>query len=677
MKNLLIPVFIFLTINYSNSQDFDFGKVSKAELQEKFHPIDSSASAAILFRNEEISFSFSENLGFIQQRMIHMRIKVYNKDGFNWANEKVSLYKGDPNLSEKIKGIKGYTYNIEGGKIKKDKLKGDAIFDESSNELYNIRSFIMPNVKEGSVLEYTYIIATQSPFIDDLNLQFSIPTNKLEVRVATPQYYNYNKILNPKASFLPKMRESTKDKRIARTTRKVSEIGSGSGTMLSSSYDTSNTDYKENIVSFSEENIPALRAESYADALNNYKAKLSMELAAILDENNIVRQSFSKTWEKVSKSIYENSDFGGQLNRTTFFKNDVEEVLKDIEGDIQKIFLIESLVKSKVKWNGVYGKYAQNGIRNAYKEGEGNVADINLLVTAILRSQGFNANPVLVSTRRNGIPLFPTREGFNYVICMVELGNNYMLIDSTEPFSSNNILPSRVLNWKGRVFANDGSSSWVNLLSNEPSVESTMLNATINEDLLAKGTVRQVKKSHVALNYRKKYTGVSSEDHVKGIEANKGDLVVSDLIFQNDKDIYQPIRLSYKYELSDGIDDIGGNLYFNPMFFLGVKENPFKLKERTYPIDFIVPFKDKYLINIALPDNYKVESLPEPLAMEFKGGESKFVYIAEKNGKYLQIKVELNIVNPIVQPADYNDFKIFFEKTIEKQAEQIVLSRIE
>ncbi|MEN8886092.1 MAG: transglutaminase domain-containing protein, partial [Winogradskyella sp.] len=391
--------------------------------------------------------------------------------------------------------------------------------------------------------------------------------------------------------------------------------------------------------------------------------------------NGVVTKSFTSTWDKVSKTIYESENFGRQLDKSSFFKDDLNALTEGVEDDFQKAFIVENLVKSKVKWNGTYGKYAQKGIRTAYKEGEGNVGDINLLVTAMLRSQGVNANPVLVSTRNNGFPLFPTREGFNYVVCMVVSGDSYMLIDATELYSTNNVLPQRVLNWKGRLLNKDGSSRWVNLESNKKSTESAMLNITLNEDLSATGKVRQNITSYSALNYRKKYTNVSEEDHIKALEANKGDLVISELNFENDKDIIKPVRVSYSYELTDAVDDIGGNLYFTPMLFLGTKESPFKLTERNYPIDFVIPFEDKYLVNIALPEGYKVESLPETLAIEFKGGESKFVYLAKMNGKYLQLKVELEVNNPYVSLADYASFKAFFEKTVEKQAEQIVLTK--
>ena len=59
-------------------------------------------------------------------------------------------------------------------------------------------------------------------------------------------------------------------------------------------------------------------------------------------------------------------------------------------------------------------------MRKAYKDKTGNVAEINLMLTAMLRYAGINANPVLVSTRSNGIALFPNRTAFNYVIAAVE-----------------------------------------------------------------------------------------------------------------------------------------------------------------------------------------------------------------------------------------------------------------
>jgi hypothetical protein len=674
MKYLLIIIISILSLTVLNSQDYDFGEVSKLELQERFYPTDSSANAAILYRSETLNFNYNEANGFSQQKEVITRIKIYNKEGLDWANKKVLLYKGRNGNDEKMKGIKGYTYNLKDGKIDKSKLKNEGIFSEQATDVYEISSFTLPNVIEGSVIEYRYTVSSPFLQIDDIDLQFSIPVKKLNISVSTPQFYKYNKRLNPKAFYRPNYEERKEYKEVMLSQRGASISGNGAIGSGSSRVNRA-FNYFNNVLSLSEQNIPSLSAESFGGNINNYKAKLSLELEARLAQEGYVEQSYAVTWNGVSKSIYDSDSFGGQLNKSNFFKDDLSTILQGTEDDFYKAFLIESFVKSKVKWNGNYGIYAQKGIRAAYKEGEGSVADINLLAVAMLRSQGLNANPVLVSTRNNGIPLFPTRQGFNYVVCMVESEDSYLLIDATEPFSANNVLPERVLNWQGRVIKDGGVSSWVDLATNKKSKESTMLNVKVDNDFVISGKVRKNYTSNLALKYRKRYTNLSIDDHIKSLESNKGDFEISDLIYENDKDLGQPVKVTYDYELSDGIDEVGDKLYFSPVLFLAIKENPFKLEERLYPIDFVSPQTEMSIINIMLPEGYKVESLPKSEAIEFKDGDVKFEYIINENGKYLSLKVNLEINNTIISPADYKGFKVFYSKIVEKQAEQIVLTK--
>jgi len=650
MKQLLLSIIFILSFSFLSSQNYKFGKISKEELQEKYHPKDSATSAAILYRNEDISFFYSYNEGFMQKRKVHERVKIYNKDGFDWATKKIYLYQGVNKYAETISGLKGFSYNLVDGKIEKDKLKSDGKFEEDYSEYTKIRSFTLPSVKEGTVIEYQYTITSARVNIDDIIFQFSIPVNKLDVSIETPEYYVYNKQSNFKAKFSPNITETSKST-------------------------TTPFDYKINVISVNEENIPAIRAEAYSGSINNYISKMAMELTATLNSMKLVDKTYSTNWEVVSKTIYESEDFGGQLRAFSIYKDDLESALDGITDDFEKAFVVEGLVKSKVKWNGRYGKYAENGIRSAYKEGKGNDADINLMLISMLRSQGVNANPVLVSTRNNGIPLFPTREGFNYVICSVEKDDMYLLIDATEQYSTNNILPQRVLNWKGRLIKDNKVSRWISIQPNKKSVESSILSVTINDDFSLSGKITKHFTDYTAYFYRNKYAGVTTEDHIKSLEKDKGDIEISSLSVKNIKNAFLPVDLSYEYELSDGVDEVGGKLYFSPLLFLATKENPFKLEERDYPIDFVIPYSDKYLVNIMLPEGYKAESLPASVILNFKDENVSFSYIIRASGKYLQLKAQLDIINPLILPTDYKGFKDFYSKIVEKQAEQIVLTK--
>ena len=175
MKNYCLLLLLFFCGVTINAQNFKFGKVSKEEVESKVHPINPDANAAVLFREEVIHYNYDANVGFVLYTDVHERIKIYNKDGFDWATKEVGLYVSN-NQEEEVIGVKGETYNIENGKLVSLKLDKDGIFEEKENKFRNKKKITMPGIKEGSVIEYKYTIT--SPFIssiDKIQLQYSIP----------------------------------------------------------------------------------------------------------------------------------------------------------------------------------------------------------------------------------------------------------------------------------------------------------------------------------------------------------------------------------------------------------------------------------------------------------------------------------------------------------------------
>lgn len=670
MKKLVLLTALLAFTSSVIAQNFKFGKVSKEELQEKVHPLDSSANAAVLYRKENISFEFRKEQGFMQQREVHERVKIYNKEGYDWATHKVYLYNGSSgSKTEKLIELKAYTYNLINNKVEDEKLRKDGIFEEDYNDLTKITTITMPNVNDGCIIEYTYTIVSPFYQIDDIYFQKSIPINKLDVSVATPQYLAYNVLDNTLASFFPKYNRSQQ----TRTYRSTSSQRSGVD-VSSTSFTKSESTYFDRVISASEDNIPAIKEEAYAGNMNNYISKMSLELSAILDDYGAPEKSFSSSWEKVAKSIYDRDNFGGQIKRTRFFKDDVEPLVAGVDSPFEKAAILTNFVKSKVKWNGYYGFSAYKGIKEAYNEGEGNVGDINLLLISMLKSQGVNANPVLISTRNNGVPLYPTRKGFNYVVCLVENQGQFVLIDASEIYSTLNVLPERALNWQGRLIKDDGLSSWISLVPSQQSQQSSSLNVKIEDDFSISGKVRQMITSNMALRYKRKYDKLSQDAKIKSLEKNKGAIEVSEAEMEAKDN--GSFAISFDYQLADAVDDIGGKLYFTPLLFMTEKENPFKLSKRQYPIDFTMPLKEKNIVNIMMPEGYTVESLPQSEVMKFKNGTVEYSFVAKQNGNFIQLSTEFDLKSPIIDSADYAVFKEFYGKIIEKQAEQVVLKKI-
>lgn len=68
MKKIIFLLLVLSCAFYSTAQDFQLGKVTLEELQERQHPKDTAAAAAVLFKNgknDTLFFLNKRNLYFI------------------------------------------------------------------------------------------------------------------------------------------------------------------------------------------------------------------------------------------------------------------------------------------------------------------------------------------------------------------------------------------------------------------------------------------------------------------------------------------------------------------------------------------------------------------------------------------------------------------------------------
>ena len=667
-KKLTLILFLIIFSN-SNAQKFDLGKVSLAELQEKEHPKDPSAVAAILFKKGNVTFEYDQNAGFFTVTEVKTRIKIYKKEGYEWANQEVNYY-ADSNINEKVSISDAITYNVVDGKIEKTKLKSDGEFVEKISKYWSRKKITMPNVKEGSVLEFRYTI--RSPrygSLSDWSFQTSIPVNYSEYNTYVPEYFTYNS--NQKGFFSPKVIVEKKTNSIMLTS-KEREISRG---VSHSTYSTDKIDYIETHTAYLAENLPAIKEEAFVNNMDNYTSSVSYELS-MTKFPNATLEYYSTDWESVTKTIYEYSDFGPELNKTGYFEDDISKLIAGINTPIEQIATIFNYVKTSVKWNDYTGYSCNDGVKTAYKNKTGNVAEINLMLTAMLRFAGLNANPVLVSTRSNGIAHFPSRNAFNYVIAAVETPEGLILLDATEIYSVPNVLPLRDLNWFGRLIRKDGTSSQVDLMPKTLSKEMVNMNIDLKTDGSVDGKTRIQLTNHQALGFRKSILVLDKDNYIEKLETSNNNIEISDYSRENDLDLSKPIVEKYSFKDNKSVEIINDKIYISPMLFLGAKENPFKQEVREYPIDFGYPTEEKFNINIKIPEGYVVESMPKGVSLTTGENIGLFKYIIANPEGSVQIVITTDINSAIVSADFYEVLKDFFQQMIDKQNEKIVLKKI-
>ncbi|PWH84350.1 transglutaminase [Algibacter marinivivus] len=669
MKIITILFCILISAN-TFSQNYKFGKVSKEELSENVCPIDSSANAVYLYKYRNTYYEYDKVNGFKLITEIHERVKIYNQEGFNHATKQIRLYKMSAGNHEKISTIKAQTYNLEEEKIVIDKLNKSSIFETEANKYNDKIKFTMPNIKPGSVIEYKYKIT--SPFwskVDEFVFQHSIPIKKLEASFEAPEYYSFKVNTKGFLTITPKIEY---ERGFITFINKTRNTGNGRTSASATTISKSELEYSKHISKYISENIPALKDEPYVNNINNYRASVKYELSYTKFPNSIA-ETYSTTWGDVVERIYESPSFGEELKKTSYFKKDIDALVGSVSDPATKLGLIYNFVKSQVKWNGYYGFYADD-VREAYKEHVGSSGDINLMLTAMLRYAGLNANPVLVSTRTHGVPLFPTREGYNYVVTCVKLQDDSVaLLDATEQYAAPNILPFRALNWQGRIVAENGGSQLVDLYPKTKSNNSITMMVKIDKEGTLEGSYRSIKTNHIALSFRAKYNDADKDEFLEKIE-NKG-LEISDYDVKNSEDLSKPIIESYKFVKESQADIIGDKMYFSPLFHLKVSENPFKLEKREFPIDFGYPSVISHRVIINIPEGYKIENLPEPAAIGLPDNLGSFKFKVVGCGNTIQVSVVSQINQSIISPLYYEALKEYFNKFIQKEDEQIVLTK--
>ncbi len=669
MKTLFTLVVLLFSV-VLNAQQFDFGKVSEEEIMEQEHPTDPEAPAAVLYKKSRIFFEYDNQWQYVQE--VEARVKIYKKEGFNEATVEVPLYRPGAGSNQIFSNLRAFTYNLDGKKVSKDRVRSDSQFQEDQDDNWVIEKFTFPNVKEGSVLEYTYKVT--SPYLSSLPwfyFQEDIPVNFAEYKLEAPEYLGYKSYHK---GFFPVKREESREQNLF-TFRYVPNQSDGNSALGSHKTQEGSLNYTLFKTIYTAENVPKITREEYLNNFYNYLTAMKHELEWTKFPNTEVK-TFSKSWDDVVKNIFKSDRFGKELEQRNYFENEIAQVITQAKTNPEKAVAIFEFLKNKMAWNGIYGKYTRDGVKKAYANRTGNVAEINLILTAMFRNAGLYASPVLVSTKRHGIPLFPTVDGYNYLISAVEMDGQTFLFDATNPYSTPNILPERTLNWFGRKVRKDEESEAINLMATNASRRVTNMEVNLNEGGKMEGKLRNTYTDHLALEIRESFASLSDDKYIEDIENRFLNFSVSNFTSQNKKDPYKPFVESYDFKNTNAFDQMGDKIFFQPSFFLISTKNPFTAETRSYPIDFKYPTQETYMINIFVPEGYQVESLPQSEIFELPGGLGDFKYMISNTDNNIQLRINTSINSTLV-PADfYEPLKAFFEAKVTKLSEKITLSKI-
>ena len=658
--SILVLIILFSSVKV-NAQNYELGKVTIEQLKETVNPNDTSAAAAILFKKGKTFFSYNRTNGFSANHVYEFKIKIYKKEGLQWANQNVRYYIGYENLNDdSLEFSNAVTYNLENNKIVKTKLENEGNFKNKVNKYWKEKTITLPDVKVGSIIEYRYILKSENIVkFPDFDFQYSIPVNYFEYKTEIPEVYIYKTIATGGFPI-----ESD------------AKLVNGTQSFENEYNQTNSLTYRQINTLYKGSNVAALVHEPYVDNIENHRGAIHQELERIRYTDK-PDKDYTKTWEGVATTIFKDDNFGKELDEKNLFLPDLTRLLKDVSQPSERLNLIFKFVQNRMNWNESNSCYTDIGVTKAYYNQTGNVAEINFILIDMLKAAGIEASPVLVSTIENGIPFYPTRTGFNYVIAAATIDGNQILLDAAHKFTTSNILPLNVLNWKGRLIKSDGTSSEIDLVPTKLSKDFSNVMVKIDPSGKMEGKIRRQRMDYEAYDFRIENAEKNEDNYLEKLEENWGDLKITEYKIENKKsnlDLSVIETLSFTAE--NQFEIIGDKLFVNPLLFFTRTKNPFNQEKRQMPIYFGYPTQEKENINIEIPESFVIESLPKPIRISSENSEIVYSLNISSTGNKIQIICSMEIKDNTFGADQYDGLKNLFQKVISSQTEKIVLKRI-
>jgi hypothetical protein len=665
---LLIAMFLQLFPVWSRAQPgrpvMKFGDVPPATFAPSVYDLDSSANAVILFDKGHVKFdrAYGNQYGFSIIFERHARIRLLHKNAFGLATVILARSK-KAGAGLEIDELKGATYNLDNGKVVVTQADKSGIFKEESGD-YVLQKMALPNVKEGSVIEYSYrIIYPGFGYMPSWQFQGDYPTLWSEYDITIPSALDY---IIERQGYLKYTVDST------RYTTMILPINIPSGSI----YGGYNSTWSGNAVErvWAIQDVPPLaKREAYITTLKNYISKVEFQLSGIHLPGAF--RNLVTNWDVLVDDLMKNENFGESLSdRNHWMTDECKKIAGDHGTSVEAAQRIYRYVRDQFQCSEAEGLYLTQPLKKTWEDKKGSIADINLLLTALYLHQGFEAVPVILSTRAHGKAFedYPLLKDYNYVVTRVTAGDRTYLVDASKNNAGFGQLPEMCYNGSGRVI--DAVHPVIPLRSDSLTEKKYTIVILKNNDSLGySGFFSHVAGTYESMELRSRLKRIKKEDFFenlrKGLASNK---TMEDGDIDSLDNLEEPVSWHYnmKYDFSSP------TVYFNPVMHERISTNPFSATERHYPVEMPYCIDYSYVINMDIPKGYSIGEIPRSeRALLDSGYSGMFEYVVQKDSDAIQLRFHLQLKKTFFGVDEYQGLRDFYTLIIRKEKEQFVFKK--
>jgi Domain of Unknown Function with PDB structure (DUF3857) len=620
--------------------------------------VDSNSNAVIIASVGSVQFVGNKYNGVSWIFTKKVRIKILDKKAFDAGTVYFSL-SGLGNRKDQLDSLHATTYNLENGVVKESELKSQDVYNEKMNSWRNQVRFSMPDIKVGSIIEYSFSIISSRVA--------SIPTWYFQNRYY-PELYSKFEI------GIPDIMRYLTIKYGADSLNTISPSDSYN-TLHMGTINASTTFHHHG---WFMKDVPAFKEENFLVNPDDYLDKLDFEFAQFYNGEDI--NSIPTTWKDAGADLNKDDYFGIKINadNTSNLSNIVSRVCADNDNDLNAAKKIYAYVRDNFTSENDDDIGVWDDLYDINKAKKGSAAELNMLLIGLLRQKGLYADPLILATRSYShiSQDFPVLDNCNYVLCLLRINSDTLLLDASDPNMGFGKIPLDCYNGLSEIIDKqytDPLYLYPNQI-NDPETTTVLLVDNANGPGES-GSLENVAGYYHSADLRPSLKTKDAIDELfkkisNGYDAN---VQLSNFKIDSIDSIDYPLKISYDLNFKSGFDD--DVIYFNPVLNKMYKENPFDMEDRKYPVEFSYPINKTYDLTMDIPNGYTVDELPKSVAVQLNSGEGQFIYQITKDAYTVQLHMQLWMFRATFPPDDYKSLREFFTMVVNKQNEQVVFKK--
>ncbi|HEY6307606.1 MAG TPA: DUF3857 domain-containing protein [Candidatus Angelobacter sp.] len=600
----------------------DWLPVSRHDLEVKEVPGSPGASAIQLYYADLIDDND-------HSEFIYHRIKVLSDDGKKYGNVELVVPFG-----RSFSDLKARTIRPDGSIVEFTGKPFDKILFKGKGVKLYAKTFTLPEVAAGGIVEYKYRLRTDADVVFD------------------NQWVIEHDLFTVKEHFLFKY------------------SGRLQAGYVASEGLSSQTKNKNGTVELELENIPAFAKEEHMPPEANYKRHVWFFFSlAGFGSADLFWQLVGGEWARAYDEFIGNH---GEVRDAALAaiggETDPEKKVRKLYARAQEIRnLTYERSRSEVEQKKEQLKPNEN-VGDVIKRGYGSRGQIAALFVAMARAVGFTSSVLLVSDRENRFfqKNVLSRSQLNSELVLVQLNGKPVFLDPGTRFC-----PYGLIRWMRTGTAalelGKNSAEFIDTPAPAPggAITTRVANLTLGDDGSLKGNINVEFKAGDALERRLDAIRTDEagrnkelEDEVKSwLPPNATASLIGARGWESTDD---PLVADFQIEVP-AYASVAGKRLLAPAFLFQSKEKyTFRDATRKFPVYFPFAFAEVDRVTITVPQGYSVESLPEKT--DATSAFARYQNLCQSDGRRILNQRVLVMNGLFFRPDDYSDLRGFFGK---------------